>query len=246
MHGATGPSSDAAPARPAGEQPARLPSWHARSGRLTTRKRWALDELADRFADLAAPPAVGRFAAVAVEIGAGTGEAALELARRRPDWLVVATEVHKASLATLLLGVHDGGFGNVAVLGADGRDVLVSVARSRPIDLVRVFFPDPWPKHRHRARRLVEPGLADLLADVLATDGSVELATDDARYAVRARRLIDADERFTVIGTDRAQRPLTYYERRALDEGRTVHDLRFGLAPPAPGPEPAPPTGGTP
>ncbi|MEZ5266617.1 MAG: hypothetical protein R2755_33590 [Acidimicrobiales bacterium] len=165
-----------------------------------------------------------------MELGAGTGEAALALAAARPELRVVATEVHKASVATLLLRAHEQAPANLTVVVGDGRDTLAAIGRQRPVDLVRIFFPDPWPKHRHRARRLVGPDLLGLLAEVLTPHGRVELATDDARYAAAARRAVEADPRFRVLGTARADRPVTYYERRALDAGRAVHDLQFGPA----------------
>ena len=204
----------------------RQPTWHARGGRLTPTKRWALRALGERFAIGLDAVSLAPFSAVAIEIGAGTGEAALTLARARPETLVIATEVHQASLARLLADAHRSALANVAVLAGDGRDVLGRLALVRRVDLVRIFFPDPWPKRRHLHRRLVcESFLGDLAAG-LAVGGVAELATDHAEYARAIRRLFDGDDRFECVGTDRAERPLTYYERRATHEGRSVFDVR--------------------
>src|SRR5262249_5503572 len=44
---------------------------------------------------------------------------------------------------------------------------------------VHVYFPDPWPKTRHRHRRLFDrPGTAEAIARVLVPGGSVHVASD--------------------------------------------------------------------
>jgi tRNA (guanine-N7-)-methyltransferase len=200
-------------------------SWHARAGRLTERKRWALRDLAERYrlrpGDLDGSPA-------ALEIGAGTGEATLALAATRPELLVVAAEVHKASLARLLLDLDAAGPSNVRVVAGDGRAVLERPAVTGRLQLLRVFFPDPWPKRRHHGRRLVDPVFVAAAAAALAPGGLLELATDDGAYAAVMAHTVGADGRFDrAAGADRADRPVTYYERRALDAGRRVRDLRY-------------------
>lgn len=211
------------------------PSWHARSGRLTARKRWALDELAARVAPRRADPFEGR-PRVALEIGGGTGEAALALAATQPALLVLVAEVHKASLARLLLDLEAAQLDNVRVLAGDGRTLLAAAeavatapegAGVGPLELVRAFFPDPWPKRRHHDRRLVDERFVRAAASALRPDGLLELATDDAAYAAAMTAAIRAETRFVPAGPPaRADRPATYYERRATDAGRTVHDLR--------------------
>ena len=241
--------------------PSFRPSWHARSGRLTARKRWALEELSQRYEVAGQSRGPMKHAPIAFEIGAGTGEAALALARQRPHWLVVATEVHLASLASLLLGVQAAGLDNVAVAGTDGRAVLAELASQRRVELVRILFPDPWPKRRHHGRRLVEPGLLDLLAAALTPGppdpeahpagtgaaGTVELATDDNSYAGVIARLFAADHRFVATAAGPA-RDSTYYEARAREAGRPVTSFAFRYLPqprdwlrqPAPDPCPSP------
>lgn len=206
-------------------------TWHARAGRLTDRKRWALDVLGSRhrFVPDALDPATSP---ITVEIGAGTGEAAVALARRGSGEVVVATEVHRASVANLLLAVHAAQLANVVVAAADGRLVLGELAaRHLPVARVRAFFPDPWPKRRHRGRRLITPSFLDLVAGALAPGGRLELCTDDPGYARAMAATLAADARFGELHRARADRPVTYYERRALDAGRPVVDLCARLAP---------------
>ena len=88
---------------------------------------------------------------------------------------------------------------------------------------VRLFFPDPWPKTRHAKRRLLRPTFAALLADRLAPDGVLHVATDWPAYAAHARAALHGWDVQQIARPD--SRPQTGYERRALRVGRTAVDL---------------------
>jgi tRNA (guanine-N7-)-methyltransferase len=50
------------------------------------------------------------------------------------------------------------------------------------IDVFHVSFPDPWPKRRHHARRLVNPAFLEVAFRALKPGGSLRLQTDDQPY----------------------------------------------------------------
>jgi tRNA (guanine-N7-)-methyltransferase len=169
---------------------------------------------------------------LAVELGAGTGEAALALAAASPVRLVIAAEVHAASFATLLLRAEAAGLANLRAHRGDGREVLARAADGS-VGLVRAFFPDPWPKLRHRHRRLVGPPFVAELVRALAPGGLVELCTDDPGYATAMVAALDAAPELRGGVAPRADRPCTHYERLAREGGRQVVDLRYARLGPA-------------
>jgi tRNA (guanine-N7-)-methyltransferase len=101
------------------------------------------------------------------------------------------------------------------------------------IQLVHIFFPDPWPKKRHHKRRLVQPALIELLARVIAIGGTLRLATDWEPYAMHMREVIDASPAFaneapeTGFTARNEERPLTRFERRGQRLGHGVWDLSY-------------------
>jgi tRNA (guanine-N7-)-methyltransferase len=164
-----------------------------------------------------------------VDLGCGTGEVARHLARTRPDVLVLAVDVHSASVATLLRDVADEALANLRVHHGDGVELLRGRIEPASLELLTVLFPDPWPKARHRHRRLVEPGFAALAADRLADGGVIRLATDRHDYATQMRSVLAARadlEAFAVTARSDDQ-PVTFYEARAQAAGRPVHELAF-------------------
>jgi len=90
------------------------------------------------------------------------------------------------------------------------------------------FFPDPWPKARHHKRRLVDPAFAALAADRLAPGAAWRLATDWADYAQAMRTVLDAQPMLEGgVVTRWAERPVTKFERKGVEAGRTITDLAY-------------------
>lgn len=169
----------------------------------------------------------GRVAPVVLEIGFGAGEGTLALAAARPDEDVVAVDVHTPGVARLLERIEVEGLTNVRVVHGDA---LVFLHRIAPNALhgVRVFFPDPWPKARHRHRRLVRPDVVADLVDRLTIGGTLHLATDVADYARQMVAVCDAEPRLVGGVVPRPSwRPLTRFEAEGRAAGRVSIDLRY-------------------
>lgn len=206
-----------------------------RRGRMTPLRREALRDLWPRFGldlpvgegaiDLAA--FFGRRAPVALEIGFGMGEATLAAAAEDPGMDLVAVDVHTPGGAVLLRGLAEQDLDHVRVAVADARDVLFRLAPAS-LDEVRVWFPDPWPKGRHRKRRLVTAEFAGVVADRLRPGGRLLMATDDEGYAAQMLAVVAAEPRLANPHggyAPRSDRPLTRFEQQALDRGHSVHDI---------------------
>jgi tRNA (guanine-N7-)-methyltransferase len=189
--------------------------------------RWGVDvegpplSWADVFAD------VKELSGVALDIGFGHGESVGTLARHRPEIGVIAVEVHTAGVATLLEAVEREGLGNVRTVHGDAIRFLDRVP-ARSLDLVQIYFPDPWPKAAQQHRRFVRDDTIAALTDRLRRGGVLRLATDVADYAEQMIAACDTEPRLAGgVVDDPGDRPLTRFERRGLDEGRTPLDLRY-------------------
>lgn len=101
---------------------------------------------------------------------------------------------------------------------------------------VHVYFPDPWPKRRHRKRRLFERESVDLLLGLLEPCGRLFFATDHAAYGVsvlttlRLHPGIEVD----VVPGPWADGARTNYERKYMVEGRPILRLEVRLRPQRP------------
>jgi len=164
---------------------------------------------------------------VVLDIGFGRGEGTIEMARADPKTAIVGIEVHTPGVVAVLDAIEKDPLPHVRVVHGD---VLRFLTRIAPGSLhgVRIFFPDPWPKKRHHARRLVRPDVVSVLVDRLAIGGTLHLATDVEHYATEMAATCDADPGLTGGAIDRPNvRPLTRFEQRGLDEGRAPTDLLY-------------------
>lgn len=219
--------------------PGRIATFVHHRARLTEGQQRAWDrswpvhgrEVAELLEGTAAydPPAwFGRRAPLVFEIGSGMGESTAALAAAAPEHDHLAVEVFEPGLAQLIMRIEDAGLTNLAVLRGDAVELLRERVPVASLAEVRILFPDPWPKRRHRKRRLVQPDVVALLASRLAPGGVLHLATDWDDYAAQMHAVCEAEPRLDGGRTPRPDwRPVTKFEERARVEGRDVHDLRY-------------------
>jgi tRNA (guanine-N7-)-methyltransferase len=170
----------------------------------------------------------GREAPLIVEIGSGVGEATAALAAGRPESDVLAFEVWRPGVADTLWKLAEAGAQNVRLIGVDAVWSLELLVAPGGMAELWTFFPDPWPKTRHRKRRLVDPAFARLAASRLAPGAVWRLATDWADYADQMREVLDAEPGLEGGAVPRwEERPLTRFERKGLEAGRTIEDFAY-------------------
>lgn len=180
------------------------------------------------------PVAFGREAPLVVEIGFGTGESLVAMAAARPDVDVLGFEVYLPGIARAVNRLHEEGVDNVRLIQADAVDGLTHLLPPASVAEVWTFFPDPWHKVKHHKRRLVDAAFADLVASRLRPGGDWRLATDWEDYAAQMRAALDDHPAFENRGSALAgwaeryaARPLTRFEVRGIEAGRTVRDLHY-------------------
>src|SRR6185503_19609392 len=62
-----------------------------------------------------------------------------------------------------------------------------------------VYFPDPWPKRKHRKNRLINERFAEKAYRALEPSDIVYLRTDDADYFAQMKAVFDANVNFRPI-----------------------------------------------
>ncbi|MDR3510124.1 MAG: tRNA (guanosine(46)-N7)-methyltransferase TrmB [Caulobacteraceae bacterium] len=162
--------------------------------------------------------------AVWLEIGFGGGEHMAAQAARHPDVLVLGAEPFLNGMASALRHIDEQGLQNIRLRAGDARQLLIDLPDGC---LARVFilFPDPWPKTRHKKRRLIQAETVAELARVMAPGGRLRFATDWADYAAwTLERMLKAPafrwtaERADDWRTPPADHVTTRYEEKRLGD----------------------------
>jgi len=159
-----------------------------------------------------------------LEAGFGAGEHLIGQAGRHPDALLLGAEPFVNGFATCLAHLETAGQTNVRLHHGDVRD-LMGWLPAASLERLFVLFPDPWPKTRHKKRRLIEEGFIAEAARLLKPGGRLRFATDWADYADWSlERFLRAPEfRWTAEAADDWRRPpddhiTTRYEAKRLGD----------------------------
>lgn len=164
-----------------------------------------------------------------LEVGFGTGEHLLSLARMYTDVGVIGCDVYVNGILSLLRGIEGYGLGNVRIFTDDG-GIVLGVLSECSIEVCSILFPDPWPKKRHHKRRFLQGYNLDNLARVMSDDGLLCIGSDDEGLIDWMLGRVCGHGMFVLEEcTERRCRgcSMTRYERKALLCGRRPLYLRF-------------------
>ena len=177
------------------------------------------------------------YSSVTLEIGIGNGDALTTMAAADPDGLYLGIDVHEPGIGRCLNQVHRRHLANVRLIMHDAIEVMQQMLPAACCDRILLFFPDPWPKKRHRKRRIVNTLFRDLVQRCLKPGKCIHIATDWRDYAEVIAEQFLADARFLNRGdasgfAERPDyRPRTHFEQRGRRLGHGVWDLIFVKAP---------------
>ncbi len=159
-----------------------------------------------------------------VELGFGKGRFLLAQAQARPEVRFLGVEQATYYYRLLSRRAARQGADNLVTLRGDALYVLSALLPAGFADAVHVYFPDPWPKNRHRKRRLFEPETVDLVLSLLKPGASLWFATDFVEYGEWVWRILASYPGFELrrIEGPWPGGPRTNYEAKFVEEGRPI------------------------
>jgi len=168
---------------------------------------------------------------VIMEIGFGSGYATAEIAAANPDKNYLCIEVHRPGIGKLLWEIEKRGLYNIRIIEYDAAEVLEKMIPQESLEGIHVFFPDPWPKKRHRKRRLIQRPFTKTLALSLKKNGYFYMVTDWEDYAFHALEELSSTEglsnAYDGFALPVSWRPVTRFERKGREKGHKIRELFF-------------------
>jgi tRNA (guanine-N7-)-methyltransferase len=163
---------------------------------------------------------------VHLEIGFGGGEHLAMRAAASPAVGFIGCEAYVNGVAKMLDLIERGKLENLRLWDDDATRVIDWLPEAS-VGRIYVLYPDPWPKRRHRKRRLLGEAMLGRLARIMRPGAELRFATDIDDYAAyvlaQASRLPQfawTAERARDWLTPWAGWRSTRYEEKALREGR--------------------------
>jgi tRNA (guanine-N7-)-methyltransferase len=174
------------------------------------------------------------FEKIYFEIGFGTSEHLIHQAKLNPQNLIIGAEVYESGVARCVYEIKNNSLNNVRVFKEDCRDLLLKLPDGF-LDKVFILFPDPWPKEKHKKRRVVNNQLVEILTKKLKKAGVVRFASDNLEYFSMAKKLFSNALLFQIklntLNLDAVPQDhlKTKYQKKAEKEKRQSNFFEFIL-----------------
>ena len=165
---------------------------------------------------------------VEIEIGCGKGRFLINSAMAYPGINYIGIERALRYFRIMKERVVRRELTNIRLLRDDAVYFVERYIPDRAVSAYHIYFPDPWPKKRHRKRRLFNARFLEEIERTLAGGGTLDFATDYVEYYEEIMALLETSNRLTALeeipervrelGSD-----LTNFETKYTAEGRAIH-----------------------
>ena len=170
---------------------------------------------------------------IVLEIGFGSGENLLKSAKMNPDVLYLGADPFLNTNAKCIKAILNYNIKNIMIWPDDIRKI-IEFFPSNIFSEIKILFPDPWPKFKHKNRRLVQDNFLISLYNVLKTNGNITLATDHFIMKSWILEIFQNNSGFqwtAETADDWRIKPIHYvatkYEQKAINENRDPHWFIF-------------------
>lgn len=115
---------------------------------------------------------------VELELGCGKGAFTMELAKLKPNSLILALEKVPEAAVVAMERINAEGLNNVRFLLEDAAELCEFLDPSS-VDRIYINFPDPWKKKKQWKRRLTHPDFLRLYKKILKPGAEIHFKTDN-------------------------------------------------------------------
>ncbi|MGO9309456.1 MAG: tRNA (guanine(46)-N(7))-methyltransferase TrmB [Spirochaetia bacterium] len=156
-----------------------------------------------------------------VEIGCGNGHFIVSYAARRPGTLLIGIDIKARRCRRAREKAEKRGLGNVQIVHGAAEQLLRDLPPCS-VDAFHIYFPDPWPKSRHRKRRFFTMETLRAIHGRLRGGGRVYFGTDFFDYYLQAKVLLALHGGFR-LGEDAPEDVLTsIFGQRFVEARKTI------------------------
>ncbi len=170
---------------------------------------------------------------LALEIGCGVGDFIAEMAILHPNVNFIALDFYNKGCIKTCKRIDKKELTNVRVLRAEARSFIEACISPETLQMIVINCPDPWPKLRHRKRRLVNTGFVTYLSRFMKQGADFYFATDFVDYGLDVAEFMLLQQGFhNQLAPDKFRHhievyPVSKYMRRFLDLGQPIYYVHY-------------------
>ncbi len=159
-----------------------------------------------------------------VELGAGDGSFFAEMVRRTPERNFLAVERLYNRMQKIGRKMARFGARNGRLMQIESHYLVRYLLPPESVTTFHIMFPDPWPKRRHHANRLIQTDFLDAVARALIPCGELRLTTDNLPYFEHMRAVFEPHPGFKEEPWEPgADYPQTDFERGFRAQGLPIY-----------------------
>jgi tRNA (guanine-N7-)-methyltransferase len=176
------------------------------------------------------PEVFGNHHPIICEIGSGKGRFLINSAAANPELNYLGIERAVKYYRLIRQRAERQGLNNIRLLNSDAAHFVRTYVPPLSVEAYYILFPDPWPKKRHRKRRLINAEFIAHLLPTLVSGGLIYYKTDFEDYFEQmlnvSRARADLEElQCCTIAPDETEPEAadTSFERKYLMQGRSIY-----------------------
>jgi len=168
-----------------------------------------------------------------LEIGCGVGDFVTEMATVHRDRNFIAIDYYNKGCLKTCKRIDKAGLENVRVVRDEAYSFMQSCIQPQSIQGIIINCPDPWPKKRHRKRRLVNEVFVKFLGGFMLPGADFYFATDFQDYGEDVANMMPVIACFENCLTPDLYRhqlpeyPLSKYMRKFMAEGKLIYFVQY-------------------
>jgi tRNA (guanine-N7-)-methyltransferase len=163
-----------------------------------------------------------------IDLGCGDGSFLVELAAAYPERDFIGVERLLGRCKKVAKKIRRAGAANARILRLDSKYVVEWLLPEASVSRIHLLCPDPWPKFKHRRRRLVQIPFLEAVKAALRPGGEFLFMTDHEGYFEEACGKIHESGLFVIAPweEDSFFYPKTDFQIQWEAEGKSMNRIR--------------------
>ncbi|CAL4323995.1 tRNA (guanosine(46)-N7)-methyltransferase TrmB [Buchnera aphidicola] len=117
-----------------------------------------------------------------LEIGFGSGDYLISQASKHKNVNFIGIELYIPGIISCLKKIIKKNLNNIILIYNNAEYVLKNYFVNNFFKQINIFFPDPWPKNRHKKRRIISLEFLNILYKKIVLNGELNILTDCTNY----------------------------------------------------------------
>ena len=161
-----------------------------------------------------------------LEIGIGMGENIIYLSKKNTKKIIIGVDPFKNGMVNVSDYCINNNIKNIYLYPYVFQKFINKFKKLR-FDIIYILFPDPWPKKRHKKRRIVNEEFLKKIIEILKKKGKIFFSTDNLDYFMNVKTIIKNFPNIKVKKINKIVTIKTKFYLKAEKKGNKINSLLF-------------------